>query len=335
MIVKPTPLGRETLNRAELAADRKGCRRFGPCGAGEKALYLNSFFLDCRCYIPYTEVERVFKRVAMSSGGFSHRGVFASIPYLVVEYGGGKQKQCNFKYEDQVDQLLDHLAKLRPSIPRVSAEGEARLAKRERERSARVLPELSEEAARSVKLLQKAEDYLEERPDLTGELSRSAREKRAYLRSKPSYRYVALAVMAAGLAALVYGLYALTQGGDTALYFLLFGLAALFLFSGANVLPTSRNNRKAVLRRAEMAQKNLEAYLQGFPKFPVPSRYAHPVVLRRMRRALEEGRAEKPEDALEVVKRDLKALNSSVEVDQEEYDEVVAIKPMFLNEDYQ
>lgn len=84
-----------------------------------------------------------------------------------------------------------------------------------------------------------------------------------------------------------------------------------------------------------MAQKNLEAYLQGFPKFPVPSRYAHPVVLRRMRRALEEGRAEKPEDALEVVKRDLKALNSSVEVDQEEYDEVVAIKPMFLNEDYQ
>ena len=36
-----------------------------------------------------------------------------------------------------------------------------------------------------------------------------------------------------------------------------------------------------------------------------------------------------------MVKRDLKALNSSVEVDQEEYDEVMAIKPMFLNEDYQ
>lgn len=335
MIVKPTPLGRETLDRAGLTEDRKNCRRFGPCGAGNKALYLNSFYLDCRYYIPYGEVERVFKRIAMSSGGFSHRGVFASIPYLVVEYGGGKQKQCHFKYEDQVDQLLEYLSKLRPSIPRVSAEGEARLAKRERERSARVLPELSEEAAGSVKLLQKAEDFLEARPDLTGELSRSAREKRAYLRSKPSYRYVALAVTAAGLVALVYGLYALTQGGDTALYFLLFGLAALFMFSGANVLPTSRNNRKAVLGRAEMAQKNLEAYLQGFPKFPVPARYAHPAVLRRMRRVLEEGRAERSEDALEVVKQDLKALNSSVEVDQEEYDEVVAIKPMFLNEDYQ
>ena len=31
---------------------------------------------------------------------------------------------------------------------------------------------------------------------------------------------------------------------------------------------------------------------------------------------------------------DLKALNSSVEVSQEERDEVVAVKAMFLNEDY-
>ena len=335
MFMKPIPLGHETLDPAGLTADRKDCRRFGPCGAGKRALYLTSFYLDCRYYIPYEEVERVFKRVAMSAGGFSHRGVFASIPYLVVEYGGGKQKQCNFKYEDQVDQLLEYLSKLRPSIPRVSREGEARLAKRERERAARVLPELTEQADRSVRLLQKAEAYLEERPDLTGELSRSAREKRAYLRSKPSYRYVALAVTAAGLLALIYGIYALTQGAGTALYFLLFGLAALFMFSGANVLPTSRNNRKAVMGRAEAAQGAMEAYLKEFPKFPLPPRYAHPAVLRRMRRALEEGRAESPEGALEVVKRDLKALNSSVEVDQEEYDEVMAIKPMFLNEDYQ
>ena len=43
----------------------------------------------------------------------------------------------------------------------------------------------------------------------------------------------------------------------------------------------------------------------------------------------------KPAEALEVVKQDLKALNSDVEVDQEEYDEVVAIKALFLNENYQ
>ena len=335
IFIKPIPLGHETLDRAELLEDRKSCRRFGPCGVGRKALYLNSFYLDCRYYLPFAGISRVFKRVAMSSGGFSHRGVFASIPYLVVEYDGGKQKQCNFKYEDQVDQLLEYLSKARPSLPLHSAGAEERLARRERDRAARVLPELSEEARRSVKRLQKAEAFLEERPDLTGELSRSAREKRAYLRSKSSYRYVALAVTAAGLAALVYGLYALTRGADTALYFLLFGLAALFMFSGANVLPTSRNNRKAVMGRAEKAQGDMEVYLQGFPKFPLPPRYAHPVVLRRMRRAVEEGRAETPEEALEVVKGDLKALNSDVEVEQEEYDEVVEIKPMFLNEDYQ
>ena len=49
----------------------------------------------------------------------------------------------------------------------------------------------------------------------------------------------------------------------------------------------------------------------------------------------QEGRAARVPDALEAVKQDLKALNSGVEVDQQEYDEVVAIKAMFLNEDYQ
>lgn len=49
---------------------------------------------------------------------------------------------------------------------------------------------------------------------------------------------------------------------------------------------------------------------------------------------MEEGRADTPEQALETVKADLKALNSSVQVSQEEHDEVVAVKAMFLNEDY-
>ena len=53
-----------------------------------------------------------------------------------------------------------------------------------------------------------------------------------------------------------------------------------------------------------------------------------------MTEILKEGRAENLEDALQVLKNDLKALNSSVVVEQEEYDEVVAIKPMFLVMDY-
>ena len=54
-----------------------------------------------------------------------------------------------------------------------------------------------------------------------------------------------------------------------------------------------------------------------------------------MQRAVLDGRASTAAQALEVVKQDLKALNASVQVDQEEYDEVVAIKTMFLNADYQ
>lgn len=43
----------------------------------------------------------------------------------------------------------------------------------------------------------------------------------------------------------------------------------------------------------------------------------------------------KADEALEVLKSDLKALNSSVAVEQEEYDEIMAIKPMFLVREYQ
>ena len=48
MLFKPAQLGREGLDRETLAADKKACRRFGPCGVGEKALYLNSFYIDRR-----------------------------------------------------------------------------------------------------------------------------------------------------------------------------------------------------------------------------------------------------------------------------------------------
>ena len=59
------------------------------------------------------------------------------------------------------------------------------------------------------------------------------------------------------------------------------------------------------------------------------------MVLQRMIRVLREGRAQSVGEALNVMKKDLKALNASVQVEQEEYDEVVAIKPMFLLWDYE
>ncbi len=54
-----------------------------------------------------------------------------------------------------------------------------------------------------------------------------------------------------------------------------------------------------------------------------------------MQRAMMQGRASEADQALEVVKDDLRALNSDVQVSQKEYDEVVAIKAMFLNAGYQ
>ena len=75
----------------------------------KRALYLSSFYFDRRYYVALDSVSRVFKRVAMSKGGFSGKGMFATIPYLVVQYDGGEEKQCIFKREEQVDALLDHI----------------------------------------------------------------------------------------------------------------------------------------------------------------------------------------------------------------------------------
>lgn len=334
MIFKPAPLGAARLDPGTLEEDKKNCKKIGPCGVGQKAIYLNSFYIDRRYYLPYSSVTRVFKRVAMSQGGFSGKGVFASIPYLVVEYDGGRQKQCNFKIEEQVDQILALLEQEQPQIKRVSAAAEQRLAARKAALAAQPRPELSPQARKNLGALQNAADYLEKRPELSLELSQSAKRKRAYQRTSPSYRWVAMAITVFGAAAFLYGIWALLRGGTFAIYFTLFGLAAIFLFSGFSVLPTARNNKTSVTKRSERAVQAMEAYIAGYPDFPLPARYAHPIVLRRMQRAIEQGRAVWPAEALEAVKQDLKALNADVQVSQEEYDEVVAIKAMFLNEDY-
>ena len=110
---------------------------------------------------------------------------------------------------------------------------------------------------------------------------------------------------------------------------------AIFTFAGFSVLPTARNNRTSIMQNDAQAQEKMQAYLADYLNFPLPARYAHPVVLRRMQRAVMDGRAVTAAQALDVVKADLKALNADVTVSQEEYDEVVAIKSMFLNAEYQ
>ena len=338
MIFRPAQLGMAKLDRLELEQDKKACRKIGPCGVGKKALYLNSFYIDRRYYLPYGSISRVFKRVAMSSGGFTGKGMFASMAYLVVEYDGGKQKQCNFKDERDVDKLLEVLAKEQPQIPLLSEAGEQALQKKEAEKAARKLPELTDEAKHSVTVLRKAKEYLEEKPELAKELSAAERRKRAQLQSKPVYRYVALAIFVFGIVSAAYGLYAVTNHvGNYGIYFALFGFAAIFLFSSYNMLPTARNNNNAIMKRADKAEAAMAEYVKHYPNgaFPVPSCYAHPIVLKQMTDAIEEGRAVTVPEALDAVEKRLQALNADVQVEQEEYDEVVVIKAMFLNHDYQ
>jgi hypothetical protein len=338
MIFRPAQLGMAKLDRLELEQDKKACRKIGPCGVGKKALYLNSFYIDRRYYLPYGSISRVFKRVAMSQGGFSGKGMFASMAYLVVEYDGGKQKQCNFKDERDVDKLLEVLAKEQPQIPLLSEAGEQALQKKEAEKAARKLPELTDEAKYSVTVLRKAKEYLEEKPELAEELSAAERRKRAQLQSKPVYRYVALAIFVFGIVSAAYGLYAVTNHvGNYGIYFALFGFAAVFLFSSYNMLPTARNNNNAIMKRADKAEAAMAEYVKHYPNgaFPVPSCYAHPIVLKQMTDAIEEGRAVTVPEALDAVEKRLQALNADVQVEQEEYDEVVVIKAMFLNHDYQ
>ena len=338
MIFRPAQLGMAKLDRLELEQDKKACRKIGPCGVGKKALYLNSFYIDRRYYLPYGSISRVFKRVAMSSGGFTGKGMFASMAYLVVEYDGGKQKQCNFKDERDVDKLLEVLAKEQPQIRLLSAGGEQALQKKEAEKAARKLPELTDDAKHSMTVLRRAKEYLEAKPELSDELSAAERRKRAQLQSKPVYRYVALAIFIFGIAAAAYGLYSVfSHTGSYGIYFALFGFAAIFLFSSYNMLPTARNNHSAIMKRAEKAETAMAEYVKHYPNgtFPVPSWYAHPIVLKQMMDAVEEGRAVTVPEALNAVEARLKSLNADVQVEQEEYDEVVVIKAMFLNHDYQ
>lgn len=334
-MIRPQRLGKDTLPENELKEDKKSCHKFGPCGVGQKAIYLNSFYIDRQYYVPMKSVKRVFKRIAMSKGGFTGRGVFATLPYLVVEFDDGRQKQCNFKHEEDVDRILAYIEDNFPDIPLHSEAAEQKLREKERNlEKKRLSGNISDTARNNISILDNAIKYLHKDSDLYLNLSQSAKKKRVYDRSNPAYKWVALAITIIGLGAFFYGVYSVITHAGFGIYFLLFGLAAIFLFSGASVLPTSKNNKHYIEKQLVRSIDDMQRYIKTYPDFPVPAHYAHPVVLKRMQDILKDKRAETMSEALEVLKNDLKALNSSVVVEQEEYDEIVAIKPMFLVMDY-
>ena len=248
MIFAPVRLGETSLNAEAVAADKKSCKRFGPCGVGKEALFLNSYFIDRRYYVAFSSVRRVFKRVAMSQGGFSGKGVFGAIPYLVVQYDGGKEKQCTFKREEDVDAMLAYIGEVHPEIPTLSVGGEQRLEQKAKEEAARYLSELTSDAQSAKEELEKAQKFLSGYPELTDRLSKAARAKRVNQHTNPAYRWVALAIVLAGAAALVYGIISWRGGSDFGVYFALFGFAAVFDCFDSSVLGLAmETNMKATL----------------------------------------------------------------------------------------
>ena len=257
------------------------------------------------------------------------------MPYLVVVYEDGKEKQCNFKYEDQVDAFVASAKERFPQIKTVSEAAEKRLAEAEKKQAEKCLTPLSEQAKETVNVLEQAKAALTKRLSLFTELTNAAKKKRTYEKTKPFYKWLALFMVVMGVAALAYGVFSFMNHDAFAVYFVLFGMAAIFLFSGANVMPTSTNNRKAIEKRLTAAEEAVTGYVDSLHLgLPVPACYLHPVTVERMQRAVREGRAESVEDAFDVVKNDLKKTNADVSVTQEEFDEIMAIKPVFLVRDY-
>ena len=105
------------MSKDILNDDKKSCKKIGPVGIGKRAIYLNSFYIDRMWYLPWEDVERVFKRIAMSAGGFTGKGAFGSMSYLVVLMKNGKEKQCLFKHEEDVDNVLSYIKSEHPQIP--------------------------------------------------------------------------------------------------------------------------------------------------------------------------------------------------------------------------
>ena len=326
------PLSEKKLEKDILKKDKREALRIGAIGIGEKALYLNSFYIDRMYYIPIEAVERVYKRVAMSKGGFSGKGIFASLSYLVVEYDGGKEKACLIRKEWRVDEALSEIRKRFPAIPTMSKRAEEKLRAEEAEEKAKLLPKLSEEAEGALSEIEKAEVILLRREDLYQNLAVQAKRERMVQSTNPYYGHFAL-LLFLGAVLCLFSAFFLYKNGEQSLAIVLLGFALMLLMMGLRVRPTGKNNREAVKKEYEESIRKMKDYLPG--DFPLPPQYAHPLCLEWMRQSILEGKATTVREAYFLLKKELKELDSTKQVSQKVYDRIVVIKPMFLAAEYQ
>ena len=326
------PLSEKKLEKDILKKDKREALRIGAIGIGEKALYLNSFYIDRMYYIPIEAVERVYKRVAMSKGGFSGKGIFASLSYLVVEYDGGKEKACLIRKEWRVDEALSEIRKRFPAIPTMSKRAEEKLRAEEAEEKAKLLPKLSEEAEGALSEIEKAEAILLRREDLYQNLAVQAKRERMVQSTNPYYGHFAL-LLFLGAVLCLFSAFFLYKNREQSLAIVLLGFALMLLMMGLRVRPTGKNNREAVKKEYEESIRKMKDYLSG--DFPLPPQYGHPLCLEWMRQSVLEGKATTVREAYFLLKKELKELDSTKQVSQKVYDRIVVIKPMFLAAEYQ
>jgi len=116
MLFNPKPLGKGTLSSEEVKSDLSKAVNFGQCAVSDKVIYIGNIVRANSRYIPVSDVERVFKRLAVTKGFFEQNKLFAAIPYLVVIYDGGLEKQVKFEKEDELDMFLN-MVRNHTSIP--------------------------------------------------------------------------------------------------------------------------------------------------------------------------------------------------------------------------
>ncbi len=321
------------LEPAEVKADRRRARRYDQCGLGEKAIYMGSTMHPRRYYIPYANVTHVFKRVGVSNP--EGKGFLAPVLFVVVRYDGDKEQSCAFHYLQDADKMLDDLEKNHPEISLLSPEGEKR-EKQRQETEARILAnDLSETARKSKRILEDARWEIHKRPGLYEQMAAMAKLKRHADLMKPWIKYVAMGMLVTGAAAAIAGMVIMRMADKSVgIVLALIGIMLIFLAINSKGLPSRLTNRKLRDKEYEASVEAMERAVKHLEDFPIPCCYAHIYTFDRMIRILQQERAQTIEEALEVLKTDLKAMDSSVVLAKEDYLQVVAIKPLFTVRDY-
>ncbi len=331
----PKPLGKTVLEAKEVTADRKKSGTYDQCGVGKLAVYVPSRFMPRKHYIAFGDLERVFRRVAVSPG--SGKAFLTPVLYVVFVYDGGKEKQVYFKYLTDAEKLFAQLSKEHPNLPLVSEAEEQKQTQKKQEQEAVRSAQLNKEAEKAVIDLVNGQEILNMKPKLFKDLAQTAAAKRNMERINPFWQKVAIAICFAGLALFIAGIALVRSGSIQKSYALLMvigGIAVIFMMVNTGILPAPKHTKKYADNEYKNALQAMKNSLTHAELFPVAAEYAHPYVLNRMENIIRSGKAENAEDAMKVLKDQLKAIDSSVALGRDEYKEIVTIKPLFLVNDY-